>query len=93
MGLKRWGMVLFGVGLLASSLWYVEPLGICSLAAYADAGPGTTITGFDWPTFSVLYAHGETRCGSPLPTLSVTLLLLGVLVGGAGVVRDALSGD
>ncbi|MFC6726758.1 hypothetical protein ACFQE1_20765, partial [Halobium palmae] len=81
MGLKRWGMVLFGVGLLGVALWVVYPVGICSLASYADAGPGTTITGFDPSTLSVLYADGEARCGSPVPTAFGALLVLGVLVG------------
>ncbi|MFC4357173.1 hypothetical protein ACFO0N_04315 [Halobium salinum] len=93
MGLKRWGMVLFGVGLLASSLWYVYPLGVCSLASYPDVGPTATLTGFDPSTFFVLYAEGETRCGSPLATVFGALLVLGVVVGGAGVARDVLNED
>lgn len=88
MGLKRWGMLSFGVGVLAASVLFAltDPLTSGAFAdcagahapRFAGVGPGGFLLTNGCTT--VTYAH---------PALwGVLLAAVGVLVGSVGVVRD-----
>ncbi len=88
MGLKRWGMLLLGVGILVASglLALTDPLtsGVFADCAGAHAprfvGVGPSGFLFTNGCSTVIYAH---------PALwGVLLAAVGVLVGSVGVVRD-----
>ncbi|MFC4357174.1 hypothetical protein ACFO0N_04320 [Halobium salinum] len=96
MGLKRWGMSLFGVGLLVGSVawlfgveWGCEA-GTCGGRGAPSAG---TVLGVDPGTLAVEVAGascGDVCTYNAVVALGAVLVLLGVLVGGVGVARDAL---
>lgn len=99
MGLKRWGMSLFGVGLLVGSVASLFGVGPdCEVGTCGGQGapPAGTPLGVDPGTLAVELAGptcGEVCAVNGVVVLGAALLLLGILVGGAGVVRDALNAE
>jgi hypothetical protein len=92
MGLLRWGMLCFGVGLFVASVAGVASgvtLG-CTEVACENPQPAFAVTGVSLSGVAVF--DGCNTCAvNPAVGGGVALSLVGVVVGGVGVVEDLRS--
>ncbi|WP_254535077.1 hypothetical protein [Halomarina litorea] len=88
MGLKRWGMLLFGVGVLAASVLFAltDPL---TSGAFPDCAGAHTPTFTGVGPEGIQFTNGCNVISYAHPAMWGALLVaVGVIVGSVGVVRE-----